>query len=64
MTGPRQQNPSPQLLTVAEVAERLAISERTARRLIKSGELVTHRIGRAVRISEADLAAYVKGARQ
>lgn len=64
MTGPRQQGDGPRLLTVAGVVDQLAVSERTVRRLISDGELVTHRIGRAVRISEADLAAYVKGARQ
>ena len=64
MTGAPQQINSQQLLTVAEVAERLAVSTRTVRRLIDSGELVTHRVGRAVRISEADLAAYAREARQ
>lgn len=41
--------------TVAEVAERLRISERHIRRTIANDELVAHRFGRAVRISPAEL---------
>jgi excisionase family DNA binding protein len=45
--------------TVAEVAERLNVSTRTVRRWIALGLLRVHRFGRTVRISEADLAAFL-----
>jgi excisionase family DNA binding protein len=45
--------------TVAEVAERLHVSTRTVRRWIENFELVTHRFGRAVRIAESDLNAFL-----
>lgn len=47
------------LLTVAQVAECLQLSVRQVRRLIKSGELKVHRIGRAVRIEPYDFAAFL-----
>lgn len=53
----------PRLLRVAEVAELLGVCERTVRRLIAGGELRHHRIGHAVRVSEADLRAYLERAR-
>jgi excisionase family DNA binding protein len=45
--------------TVAEVAERLGVSTRTIRRWIEDLELVAHRFGRAVRIAESDLKAFL-----
>jgi excisionase family DNA binding protein len=45
--------------TVAEVAERLHVSTRTVRRWIENLELATHRFGRAVRIAESDLRAFL-----
>lgn len=45
--------------TIREVAERLNVATRTVRRWIASGVLGVHRIGRTVRISEADLAAFL-----
>jgi excisionase family DNA binding protein len=45
--------------SVAEVAERLAVSPRTVRRWIHDGALVVHRLGRAVRIAETDLRAFL-----
>jgi excisionase family DNA binding protein len=45
--------------TVAEVAERLGVSTRTIRRWIENLELVAHRFGRAVRIAECDLKAFL-----
>jgi excisionase family DNA binding protein len=47
------------LVTVSEVARRLAVSEKTVRRWIDRGDLVAHQLGRAIRISEADLRAFV-----
>jgi|HubBroStandDraft_4_1064222.scaffolds.fasta_scaffold4346718_1 excisionase family DNA binding protein len=47
------------LLTAAEVADRLNISLRTVRRLIKNGMLPIVRIGRLVRIRPEALAALI-----
>jgi excisionase family DNA binding protein len=44
---------------VAEVAEYLRISQRQVRRLIAQGEISVTRFGRAVRIHERDMLAYV-----
>ena len=55
--------PSPALLTVAAVADRLAVSPRHVRRLIAGGTLPVHRLGRVVRISEDDLARYLASTR-
>ena len=46
-------------LSIADVAKRLGVSEKTVRRKISSGNWPAHRIGRLVRISERVLAAYV-----
>jgi excisionase family DNA binding protein len=44
---------------IADVAARLDVCERTVRRWIKSRALPVHRIGGLLRISEADLAAFL-----
>jgi excisionase family DNA binding protein len=45
--------------TIADVAARLDVCERTVRRWIKAGALPVHRIGGLVRISEADFTAFL-----
>ena len=45
--------------TVAEVADAVEVSVRTVRRWIKSGDLVAHHFGTAVRIAESDLKAFL-----
>jgi excisionase family DNA binding protein len=45
--------------TIADVAERLNVCERTVRRWIKSRALPVHRIGSLVRIEEADFATFL-----
>lgn len=46
-------------LTVSEVARRLTVSEKTVRRWIDRGDLTAHYLGRAIRISETDLRAFL-----
>jgi excisionase family DNA binding protein len=48
-----------QFFTVRAVAEQLDVSARTVHRWIKNNELVVHRVGRSVRISEVDLKLYL-----
>lgn len=48
--------------TVAEVAERLQVCQRTIYRAIKNGELKANRLGRAIRISETALSDFLKPA--
>jgi excisionase family DNA binding protein len=53
------------LLTLGEVARRLGISPRSLARLIAAGELPVVRLSaRVVRISPADLAAYIESRRE
>ncbi len=58
MKPPHTQS-EPPLLAVKEVARRLSISVKTVRRLVASGELPVHRIGRLVRIADTDLQRFV-----
>jgi len=49
--------------TTDEIAGRLHVSSRKVRRLTAEGKIHVHRIGRAVRISEADYQSYLKSIR-
>lgn len=51
---------TPQLLTVAEVADLLRVSSMTVYRLIRNGELPAVRVGRSYRVSEDDLQSYLQ----
>ena len=51
--------PITRFYTVAQVAELLAVSTRSVRRWIAAGELLAHKFGRQVRISEINLKAFV-----
>lgn len=51
--------PLPKFLTVHEVADNLAVSDKTVRRLIDRGDLPRHKLGRQVRISERDFRDFV-----
>ena len=48
-------------LTVSDVAKQLRVSLATVYRLIDSGELRRGRVSNAIRISQADLAAFLRG---
>lgn len=47
------------MLTVRDAAERLKVNEKTIRRLVFRGEIEHVRVGRAIRISPAQLEAFV-----
>jgi excisionase family DNA binding protein len=51
------------LLTVEETADRLGTSVRFVRRLIAERRIAYVRVGRHVRIAEADLASFVAAGR-
>ena len=51
------------LMSLTDVADQLDVSLSTLRRRITEGALRVHRIGRALRVSEADLAAFLAAAR-
>jgi excisionase family DNA binding protein len=55
--------PITRLRTIDEAAELLNVSPRTVRRLIESGALPVHRLGRLVRIADPDLAAFLAASR-
>jgi excisionase family DNA binding protein len=59
-----RKRPLNRLLTINETAEILNASSRTVRRLIDSGALPVHRIGRLVRISNADIATLLAATRR
>jgi excisionase family DNA binding protein len=58
-TGTRGRPFITQLRTINEVAELFNTSTRTVRRLIDSDALPVHRLGRSVRISDADIATFL-----
>lgn len=59
---PHDAAPTPDdLLTRAEVAQYLRVSDRTVSRLIRAGQLPASRIGRAVRIRQSDLLDMLDG---
>jgi excisionase family DNA binding protein len=49
----------PQFYNVNEVAKAAAVSPRTVRRWVATGELVVHRLHGVVRIADADLKAFL-----
>ena len=57
--GRRHRDDHIEFSTIAEVAERLHVAPRTVRRWIVAGDLVVHRVGAVVRVSEGDLRAFL-----
>jgi len=51
--------PIARFYSVEQVADFLEVSMRSVRRWIADGDLPAHRFGRAVRIAETDLKAFV-----
>jgi excisionase family DNA binding protein len=49
----------PKFLTIGGIALQLGVSARSVHRWIAHGELIVHRIGRSVRISDADFKAFL-----
>ncbi len=49
----------PQLLSVADVAGTLSVSQKTVRRMLDAGVLPACRVGRLVRIQRAELERYI-----
>jgi excisionase family DNA binding protein len=49
----------PQLVTLGEAANRLAVSKRHLQRLVARGDLPTVRVGQCVRISTSILATFI-----
>jgi excisionase family DNA binding protein len=56
---PQKGRPPTKLRTIDETADRFNTSTRTVRRLIDSKALPVHRLGRLVRISDADIEAFL-----
>ncbi len=56
-------NSAARFFTIPQVAEILELSTRSVRRSIKKKKLVAHYFGRAVRIAEVDLRAFIAGHR-
>lgn len=50
-------------LKLTEVARRLDVSEKTARRYVKAGVLPSVFVGNAYRVSEPDLEEFLRGAK-
>lgn len=59
LTMANAHHPLPKFLTIQEVADHLAVSAKTVRRLISRGDLPRHKLGRQVRISERDFRDFV-----
>ena len=63
IAGTTRVGPVSRLRTIEETAELFNTSTRTVRRLIASGALPVHRLGRSVRISDADIAVFLAASR-
>ena len=67
MAGSTNRGPQhtlPGLFTIEQTAEHLQVSTKTIRRWIKNGDLIAHRIGRQLRISDADLKVFIRMRRE
>jgi len=55
--------PSVEWLSTADAAKALGITPRTLYRFIDQGELPAYRFGRVIRVKQADVDAFIDGAR-
>ncbi len=63
-TPPKTSNRLPHLYTVRDTAVYSQVSPKTVRRWLLSGVLPFHRLGRQIRIAEADLLKFLAERRQ
>jgi excisionase family DNA binding protein len=56
--------PISRFFTIAQVASLLSVSQRTVRRWIAAHDLLAHKFGRGVRISEVDLKTFLAVSRE
>ena len=66
-SSPNPAGPTPaalRLWTLAEIQDMTGFSVSHLRRQIRLRKLAVHRVGRAIRVSEADLAAFLTRARR
>ena len=61
---PASSDSLPTLYSVTEVAKALSVSPKTVRRWIETGELIAHRFGRQIRISEPNLLSFIRQRRE
>ena len=64
MAGRMHPKANRQFHTVSQIAGLLQISERTVWRWVATGELAVHRLGRSVRVLDADLRAFLASRRE
>ena len=60
---PAQSQPADQLLTVEEAAQRMRTKPRFIRRLIAERRIAFVKLGRHVRLAEADIEAFIEAGR-
>lgn len=63
MTRPSSASSADRLLTVEAAAERMSTSVRFVRRLIAERRIAFVKLGRHVRLTEADVAAFIESGR-
>ena len=63
MTRPGTESSADRLLTVEAAAERMSTSVRFVRRLIAERRIAFVKLGRHVRLSEADVTAFIESGR-
>ena len=56
----RPRKPKMAFWTVNGIAEHLDVSTRTVHRWIADGDLIAHKFGRSTRVSDADLAGFIR----
>lgn len=57
-------SPLPRFFSVKDIAAQLRVSTKTVRRWIDAGDLSVHRVGRLLRISDADLTTFTRTRRE